>query len=167
MDPPTAAPGGRSSSARRRGADRCPDRRAAPWDWRPPWRKPPVPRSRARRAAASARQRSWSGWPALWLGEIAALACQQAGAGFPLIDQQIEGRRLAGEPGQQAMGLAAMMGLMVEEMQQERRQPLFDLRRTPGAAIADRPGKPCLVECIDIGDDAGVLDLPRPAETRE
>src|SRR5262249_9659371 len=70
--------------------------------------------------------------------EIAALALADADTGLALVDQQIEGRRLAIETCQDGMGLAAVVGLVIEEMEQKRHQLLLDLRRAAGCAIAQR-----------------------------
>ena len=56
-------------------------------------------------------------WPSLLPREVATFSGDQPDACLALEDEEIEGGRFAGEFGQQAMGLAPVMGLMVEEMQ--------------------------------------------------
>src|SRR5436189_981774 len=94
-------------------------------------------------------------WPALRLRKAAAPALGEADAGLALEDQQVEGRGLALEAGQQAMRLAAVMGLVVEEMQQQRHQRLLDLSRVAQRAIAHEPVEVGLAQPRDIGGDAG------------
>src|SRR5260221_8143456 len=95
--------------------------------------------------------------------EIAAPALGDANAGLALKNEQIEGRRLAGPLGEETMRLAAMVRLVAEEMQQQRREILLDLGRIARRAIADDPGKVGVVETVDIGENARILGLTRRA----
>jgi len=55
--------------------------------------------------------------------------------------------------------LAAMMRLVIEEMQQERCKILLDLGGIAGRAIADDPSEIVVAKAVDIGDDARILGL--------
>ena len=65
------------------------------------------------------------------------------------------------------MRLAAVMRLVVEEMQQQRHQRLLDLSRVAQRAIAHEPVEVGLAQPRDIGGDAGVLGLPRRPQLAE
>ena len=69
-------------------------------------------------------------------GRILARLVRHACAGFALIDDQIETRRLlvADDRGQQCVRLAAVVGLVVEKMIERRRQRLFDVLRVDDGA---------------------------------
>src|SRR5260370_26913760 len=106
-------------------------------------------------------------WTPLRLREIAALALGDADAGLALKDEQVEGRRLAGQFGEQAMRLAAMMRLMIEEMEQQRREILLDLDRAARRPVAQGSGEIGLAEAADIGADARILDASCGAQLGE
>src|SRR5579883_3385418 len=84
-----------------------------------------------------------------------------------LIDQQVEGRRLTRDLGQEAMRLATMMGLVIEEMQEQWRQMLLEVGGAPRAVIADRAREVSLRESRDIFADARVLGAALGAQLRE
>src|ERR1051326_7179354 len=65
------------------------------------------------------------------------------------------------------MRLAAVVSLVVEEMQQQRRQQLLDLRGAPRAAIADRARELPFRKPGDIFVDARVLGAAARAQLRE
>jgi hypothetical protein len=69
------------------------------------------------------------------------MGSREPGAGLALVDQEVEGGGGAGEPGQEAVGLAAVVGLVVEEVHQRRRQRLLDVARVRDRAVAEEPGK--------------------------
>src|SRR5215468_2667082 len=77
---------------------------------------------------------------ALRRAKITTLSLINADPGLALVDQKIERRRLANDARQDAMGLAAVVGLMVEEMQQNRGQILHNLGRATGRAIGEPGG---------------------------
>ena len=64
-------------------------------------------------------------------------APDQADPALALEDQQVERRSLTGQPGKQDVSLAAVMGLVVEEVDQQRREILLDLHRVARCAITD------------------------------
>src|SRR5882724_1760592 len=98
------------------------------------------------RHPGESRDDNFTLWPPLGCREAAALALGEADAGLALEDQQVEGRSLAFEAGQQAVRLATVMGLVVEEMQQQRHQRLLDLSRVAQRAIAYQPVEVGLAE---------------------
>jgi hypothetical protein len=79
----------------------------------------------------------------------------------PLKKQQIEFRRLTGQPGQHRMDLPAVVGLVIEPMRQRRRQLLLEWLGRGDAAVSDRPRDSCVIEAIDKIDDPAILDLAR------
>ena len=62
------------------------------------------------------------------------------------------------------MDLPAMMGLMVEEMDQSRRQGLLDLGRIRDRPVADASRQIGIGKAVDIADDP--LVLPRARRTK-
>lgn len=82
---------------------------------------------------------------------------------FPLVVEKIEFRRLGTEVGENAMGLAAVMGLVVEEMRERRCQLLFDRIGQRDRLVADGAGELRLVEAAHIAEDTLVLGLARRA----
>src|SRR5712671_1087816 len=93
----------------------------------------------------------------------AAAALDQARAGLALVNQEVERRRLAGDLSQEAMRLAAVMRLVIEEVQQQRRQQLLDLRGAARAAVADRACEVVFRKSRDVIDDPCVVGAPRRA----
>ena len=65
------------------------------------------------------------------------------------------------------MSLTAVMGLVIEEVNQERRQLLLDLHRAAGRAIAQRALEIRFAQRADVIDDALVLPPARLAEPGE
>src|SRR5579884_3239315 len=90
---------------------------------------------------------------------LLASPLSQSDAGLALIDDEVEGwRRLVADRGrEQGMGLAAVMGLVVEEVVERKGERLLDILRTHEGAIADRGGQIRLVERVDIVGDTPVL----------
>ena len=82
---------------------------------------------------------------------------------------QVERRRgvLAAGDGEQRVRLAAMVGLVVEEMRQRRRQRLGDVGRPGDRAVAEGAGEVGLAQAVDIGDDALVLRAARFGKRRQ
>ena len=54
-----------------------------------------------------------------------------------------------------------MMGLVVEEMDQRRRQGLLDIGRVRDRPVAEAPREIGIGQAVDIGDDPLVLPLAR------
>src|SRR5437899_9620440 len=68
------------------------------------------------------------------------------------------------EAAQDRMRLAAVMGLVMEEMRQRRAECLLYLIGRGDAAVADRTLELLLGEAVDIGDDAPVLRVAGGAQ---
>jgi hypothetical protein len=71
--------------------------------------------------------------------------------------QSPKGLVVADDRREQSVRLAAMVGLVVEEMIERRRQRLFDGLRGDYGAVADRATEGLVVEAIDITADEDVL----------
>ena len=65
------------------------------------------------------------------------------------------------------MHLPAMMGLVVEHVQQRQRQLLLDVAGIADGAVADGAGESLGRERGDIGDDARILRLPGRTQMAE
>src|SRR5690606_31518381 len=78
---------------------------------------------------------------------------------FTLKDDQIKrwGGRVAPQAAQQTMHLSAVMGLVIEEMIQRRRQRLLDVNRIDDGAVAEVAGKIGVGQRSDVIDDAPVF----------
>src|SRR5260221_229418 len=92
---------------------------------------------------------------------------RSANACFALKQDQIERRRGAGDRGQQGMRLAAMVGLMVEEMVECRRKLLLHVDRIGDGPVAEPAGEVSVSERIGIAQDAFVLGAPGVAQGGE
>src|SRR3954453_11413180 len=88
-------------------------------------------------------------------------------AGLALVDEEVERRRGAGQARQQAMRLAAVVGLVVEEMHQRRLQRLLDVAGIRDRAVAEAPGEVGIGEALDVASNAAVLGLARRAQLRK
>lgn len=60
-----------------------------------------------------------------------------------------------------------MVGLVVEEVAERRRQPLRDGRRIGERSVAKQSAKALVAEVVDLGDDAFVLGRPRGGKPGE
>src|SRR5262249_53644515 len=65
------------------------------------------------------------------------------------------------------MRLAAVMGLVIEEMQKQRRQVLLELSGAPRAAIAEPAREVSFREPRNVRTDARILGAPPRAQLRE
>ena len=81
----------------------------------------------------------------------------QADAGLPLEHDEVQRRCSPGEARQQGVNLSAMMGLVVEEMDQSRCQRLLEIGRIRNGAVAQQAVQPCLVQFRDVRLDPLIL----------
>jgi hypothetical protein len=81
--------------------------------------------------------------------------------------KQVQLRRLDAEAGQDRMGLAAMVGLVIEPVRERRNEAGDHRLGRRHAAIADGPLERLIAERIDDGNDALILRLPSRAQRRE
>jgi hypothetical protein len=94
---------------------------------------------------------------------------QCAFSSFALVYDQIEAwcELIADDAAQQGMSLAAMMGLVVEEMGKCGRKLLFDRCRIDEGAVANSTFKIVLAQAFDLAADARILGAPRGAQIVE
>ena len=90
-------------------------------------------------------------------------------AGLALEEHEVEGwgEVAAADPGEQAMRLAAMMGLVIEEMGERRPKRLGDVRRIGDRPIGEGAGEVGFGQRLDVEDDALVFVAPRDTEAGE
>ena len=91
----------------------------------------------------------WPSGPRRAIGRGSAELAQTNPA-LPLEQDQVETRRpvVAEDGGEQGVRLAAVVGLVVEEMVERRRQRLFDQLRVGDGLVAQRAGQPLLIEAV-------------------
>src|SRR5437899_2874392 len=89
------------------------------------------------------------------------VASRPAGVALSLVAQQVEHQVAMAEAAQDRMRLAAVMGLVIEEMRQGRREGLLELLGRGDAAVADSALELLFAKPVDIGDDAPVLHFAR------
>src|SRR5262249_46239858 len=88
-------------------------------------------------------------------------------SGLALKHDQVERRGIPGQGREQAMGLAAMMGLVIEKMVERRGKRLLDIARIADGPIGEPAREALLRQSIDVARDALVLVRTRPAQGRE
>ena len=85
----------------------------------------------------------------------------------PLEQDEVERGRLARDCGEQAVNLTAVVGLVVEEMDESRSERLFEIHRVRDRTIAQEAGEIRVGQSLHVGDDARVLGLPRRSQLLE